>query len=234
MSISGKILPEEIPLAPPKELIKGMIQKRREINMNNIVGSCDILFLCFDSLRYDVALSEQQNGTTPVLNRYGVWEKRGAPGNFTYPSHHAMFAGFLPSPPEPVPMNKRNMLFFPQGTGLGRVSPPNAFSFRQPTFIEALSEKGYRTICIGGVSFFSGRGALGKVFPDMFEQSFWNPSFGCTVKESPDNQLKKAVSLLAEIGVDQRVMMYINFCAIHYPNYFYLNGEKRILSILMP
>ena len=69
-----------------------------DVDMNKIAGSHDILFICLDTLRYDVAAEEEAKGTTPVLNRYGPWEKCQAPGNFTYPSHHAMFAGFLPCP----------------------------------------------------------------------------------------------------------------------------------------
>ena len=66
--------------------------------MMQVVGASDILFVCLDTLRYDVAVQEEASGGTPVLNQYGLWQKRQAPGNFTYPSHHAMFAGFLPCP----------------------------------------------------------------------------------------------------------------------------------------
>ncbi len=42
--------------------------------------------LCFDTLRYDVSKEEEAAGRTPVLNSHGgEWEKRHAPGNFTYP-----------------------------------------------------------------------------------------------------------------------------------------------------
>ena len=44
-----------------------MVQK---INMNEIAGSHNILFVCIDSLRFDVAYEEQENGGTPVLNSY--------------------------------------------------------------------------------------------------------------------------------------------------------------------
>ncbi|MCL2388277.1 MAG: STM4013/SEN3800 family hydrolase [Defluviitaleaceae bacterium] len=225
MGILDKILPSEIPLPSVTELVRGVIENRHDLNMNEIVGTHDILFICLDCLRYDVALSEQENGGTPVLNQYGAWEKRGAAGNFTYPSHQAMFAGFLPTSLEPTPMNKKKMLFFQKGIGLGKVAPPRAFTFEEPTFIQGLEKVGYETICIGGVSFFSRRSALGSVFPDMFKQSFWYPSFGCTVKESPDNQITKAVSVLEQTS--GRVMMYVNFDAIHYPSHFYVKGAKK-------
>jgi hypothetical protein len=223
------ILPKEIPLPPLPVLVKEVLENRRDseyIDMNKVVGTHDILFICLDCLRFDIAFAEQENCSTPVLNSYGDWEKRGACGNFTYSSHHAMFAGFLPTSLDPTPMTKKKMLFFQKGIGLGKVAPPKAFVFEEPTFVQGLEKVGYETVCIGGVAFFSGRSALGKVFPAMFKQSYWNPSFGCMVKESPDNQIKKAVSVLEEIPHEKRVMMYINFDAIHYPNYFYLEGKR--------
>ena len=45
------------------------------LNMNEIVGQYDILFVCIDSLRYDVAVQEEERGGTPVLNQYGRWRK---------------------------------------------------------------------------------------------------------------------------------------------------------------
>ena len=69
-----------------------MEEKACSVDMTQVVGNCDILFVCLDTLRYDAAIAEEKSGGTPVLNGYGPWEKRQAPGNFTYPSHHAIFA----------------------------------------------------------------------------------------------------------------------------------------------
>ena len=202
------------------------IEEVDQIDMNEIVGTHDILFLCLDTLRYDVAFQEQENGGTPVLNRYGKWEKRSAPGNFTYPSHHAMFSGFLPSTLEPVPMVQQERLFFPKNIGLGKFSPPKSFSFEGPTFIEGLARVGYETICVGGVAFFDKRSDIGKVFPSMFKQSYWRPAFGCGVKESTEHQIDLAIKKLHQLEKNQRAFMYINISAIHYPNHFYSEGEK--------
>lgn len=89
----------------------------------------DILFICLDTLRYDVAIEEEKNEGTYNLNKYGKWEKRHAPGNFTYPSHHAMFAGFLPRPADPIELNKHTPLFFSKNIGLGKIPPKCSFSF---------------------------------------------------------------------------------------------------------
>lgn len=197
------------------------------VNMQEVVGHCDILFLCLDTLRYDVAKAEEEAGRTPVLSQYGPWEKRQAPGNFTYPSHHAMFAGFLPLPYESKTMMERELLFFPQSVGMGKQRPTGAYCYNAPTFVQALAEDGYTTICIGGVSFFDKRSALGSVFPAMFQYSYWQPAFGCQVKESASHQIDFALTRLSRVPEGQRVMMYINMDAIHYPNYFYLEGARQ-------
>ena len=64
------------------ELPSGKQDRKPDIDMNGIVGTHDILMLCFDTLRYDVSVAEEASGGTPVLNSYGSgWEKRHAPGN---------------------------------------------------------------------------------------------------------------------------------------------------------
>ncbi len=93
------------------------------VDMNQVVGTKDILFLCLDTLRYDAAAEEEAAGGTPVLNRYGPWEKCQAPGNFTWPSHHAMFAGFLPCRYDAKHVADRELLFFPRSIGLGNRVP---------------------------------------------------------------------------------------------------------------
>ncbi len=199
----------------------------KPFDMKEIVGTCHVLFVCIDSLRYDVAKAEQDRGTTPVLNRYGVWRKCQAPGNFTYPSHQAMFAGFLPVDVGVRDMKQREKLFFSEDIGMGRKAPKGAFSFQGATFVEGLGRAGYETYCIGGLSFFDKRTDIGKVMPSYFKHSYWNPSFGCKVKESAANQIDFAVRKMAEVPQNCLLMMYINISAIHYPNYFYIEGSTR-------
>ncbi len=202
-------------------------QVRRVMNMNNIVGAYNILFVCIDSLRYDVAEEEQNRGGTPVLNRYGRWRRCEAPGNFTYPSHQAMFAGFLPIDADIKNMKQREKLFFSEDIGMGRKAPEGAFCFRGATFVEGLEKEGYETFCIGGLSFFDQRTDIGKVMPSYFMHSFWNPSFGPKVRESAKSQIDLAVKKISGVPEEQLLMMYINISAIHYPNYFYVKGAKK-------
>lgn len=53
----------------PMRLFAGAAGDRQpSVDMNQVVGSSDILFVCLDTLRYDVAVEEEEAGTTPVLN----------------------------------------------------------------------------------------------------------------------------------------------------------------------
>ena len=66
------------------ELPAGEQTQNPDLDMNQVVGTHDILMLCFDTLRYDVSKEEEEAGRTPVLNSHGgEWEKRHAPGNFS-------------------------------------------------------------------------------------------------------------------------------------------------------
>lgn len=201
--------------------------KKTSVDMNRIVGSMDILWICLDTLRYDVAVQEEAAGTTPVLNRYGTWEKCQAPGNFTYPSHHAMFAGFLPCAYEIKNQADRELLFYPTAIGLRRKVPEGAYAFAGSTVMEGLAQDGYETWCVGGVSFFDKRSDIGKVFPGYFQKSYWNPSFACPVKESTKNQVDFILKKLDAAPLEPKIFLYLNVDAIHYPNYFYLEGEKH-------
>lgn len=196
-------------------------------DMNEIVGKKDILFLCLDTLRYDVALKAQKENLTPNLNKYGDWVKSVAPGNFTYPSHHAMFAGFLPAPVEARSIKDRELLFFPSKIGMGYKSPPMSFAFEGSNWIQGLEKVGYHTLCIGGVGFFDKRSPIGSVFPNMFKEAIFKPSFACPIKDSATNQIDATLKAINKQPKDKRVMAFINFSAIHYPNAHYVEGKKN-------
>ena len=192
-----------------------MDEKKCSVDMEQVVGKCDILFICLDTLRYDAAVAEEKGGGTPVLNRYGAWEKRQAPGNFTYPSHHAVFSGFLPSKDEARSIAEQEMLFFPRSMGMGKAIPKGAYGFDASNLVEGLHGDGYDTWCVGGVAFFDKRSAMGKVFPSFFEKSYWNPSFSCPVKESTGNQVDFILKQLEQNRDPRKIFLYLNVCAIH-------------------
>lgn len=210
----------------PFRLFGSKERRKPSVDMNQVVGSKDILFICLDTLRYDVAVQEEAAGTTPVLNRYGAWEKRQAPGNFTYPSHHAMFAGFLPCQYDAKNVIDRELLFFPKQIGMGKKVPEGAYGFSGSTIMEGLEKDGYDTWCVGGVAFFDKRSDLGKVFPGYFKKSYWNPSFACPVKDSTKNQVDFLLKKISAADRETPIFLYLNVDAIHYPNHFYLEGNS--------
>ncbi len=70
------------------------------------LGSCDLLMMTLDTLRYDVAVAALMENQSPSLAAQlpeGRWELRHSPGSFTYAAHQAFFAGFYRHRPAPVP-----------------------------------------------------------------------------------------------------------------------------------
>lgn len=182
-------------------------------NMNDLVGTADVLFMTLDTLRFDVASQALAEGITPSLAEHiGHWEKRHAPGNFTYASHHAMFAGFLPTPDSPGPHPRLFALRFEGSTSTNNKTAV----FDSPNIISGFAKAGYHTACIGGVGFFNKQNPLGCVLPSMFEESHWSPSLGVTCVDSPANQVDIAIRIAEECS--QRLFLFINASALHQPN----------------
>lgn len=193
--------------------------------MNQIVGTHDILFITLDTLRYDVAKNLLAQGRTPnlaaVLPENG-WEERHSPGNFTYAAHHAFFAGFLPTPVTP---GVHQRLFALQFEGSTTTSDRTCL-LNASNIVTGFAAKGYHTVCIGGVGFFNKLNPLGNVLPSMFAESYWSPELGVTNRNSTENQVALAQKILAQTPKNQRLFLFINISALHQPNYFYLPDAK--------
>ncbi|MCP3922439.1 MAG: sulfatase-like hydrolase/transferase [Desulfobacterales bacterium] len=197
-------------------------------NMNEIVGKNDILFITFDTLRYDVAINEMESGRTPNLKKLlpDSWEKRHSPGNFTYASHHAFFAGFLPTPVNPGIHDRLFAVSFPGSESIS----PNTCVFKTSSIVSGLAGEGYHTACVGGVGFFNKMSPLGSVFPDMFHESHWHRSYGVTDPDSTENQVKCALDIIEKrnhSNPEQKLFLFINISALHQPNCFYLDNAKK-------
>ncbi|WP_028581442.1 STM4013/SEN3800 family hydrolase [Desulfogranum japonicum] len=199
-----------------------------DVNMNRIVGKDDILFITFDTLRYDVATEEWLSGGTPNLRKMMPenWEKRHAPGNFTWASHHAFFGGFLPTPVVPGPHERYFAAAFPGSETTGT----NTYSFEAADIVTGLKKLGYHTACIGGVGFFNKKTPMTSVFPDLFTESHWEESTGVTDPDSTKNQIDIAVEIIrnqSEKRKGQPLFLFLNIAAIHQPNYMYAKGETK-------
>ena len=192
------------------------------MNMNALIPDCDIIFITLDALRYDVSqrlfLEQKLPNFSKWLPRTG-WEKRYTPASFTYPAHHAFFSGFLPTKID-EPITPR--LFAAEFKG-SESTNDNTFVFSEPNMIEGLANRGYKTVCIGGVGFFNKQTPIGNVLPAMFQHSEWSEQLGVTEKESANYQFKYAESYLRD---PQPLCLFINISAIHQPTHFYVEGKQ--------
>ncbi|MFE7134641.1 STM4013/SEN3800 family hydrolase [Streptomyces sp. NPDC057638] len=194
--------------------------------MNAVIGDHDLLFVTLDTLRYDVAAELAAAGRIPRLARHlpgGRWEKRHAPGSFTYASHQAMFAGFLPTPAIPGPHPR---LFAARFAG-SETTAPDTFVYDTPDLVSGLAGAGYHTVCVGGVGFFNRRGALGSVLPGLFEESHWEPEYGVASPTSFEEQVACAERVVAGLAPERRLFLFVNVSALHQPNWFHLPGATR-------
>lgn len=196
------------------------------VDMNKVVGTHDLLFVTLDTLRHDVAQELAEAGRIPDLARHlpgGVWERRHSPGSFTYASHQAMFAGFLPTPASPGPHPRLFAARFEGSESTAR----GTFVHDTPDLVSGLAAVGYRTVCIGGVGFFNKKGPLGSVLPGLFQESHWEPEFGVASPTSFEAQVACAEKVVAGLDPGQRLFLFVNVSALHQPNWFHLPGATR-------
>lgn len=107
--------------------------------------------------------------------------------------------------------------------GGSETTTPETFVFDEPTFPEALSKRGYHTICVGGTGFFNPASSLGQVLPGLFNESHWSKELGVSNRNSEINQVDKAIQRLEAIS--DLTFTFINIAAIHQPNCFYSELE---------
>lgn len=195
------------------------------IHAASLVGTHDVLFVTLDSLRYDVAADCLARGRTPNLAGLlpgGMWERRHTPGSFTYAAHHAFFAGFLPTPADPVRRGEAR-LFAARFAGSVTTGSRTAV-FDTPDIVTGFASRGYHTACIGGVGFFDGRTPLGRVLPGLFAESHWSPKLSPADPRSAEHQVALAVEIIARTPRSKRLFLFVNISAIHPPNHFYAPG----------
>jgi hypothetical protein len=191
-------------------------------DMNEIVGTYDLVLITLDTLRYDAAQSLFASGSLPNMARFlpaTGWELRHTPASFTYAAHQAFLAGFLPTPATPGPHPRPFAMAFPGS----ETTATTTCCFDSPDLVSGLAARGYHTLCIGGVGFFNKLTPLGRVLPGLFQESHWSPAFGVTNPDSTSHQVSLAGQRLQEIT--GRVFLLLNIAAIHQPNYHYLPGS---------
>jgi hypothetical protein len=193
------------------------------LNANERIGTHDVLLVTLDTLRYDVAQKALRQGRTPNLAAVlpgRRWERRHSPGSFTYATHQAFFAGFLPTPARP---GKHPRLFALRFAG-SETTTEQTCVFDAPDIVTGLASRGYHTVCIGGVGFFNKQSPLGQVLPGLFAESHWGPDLGVTDPHSTENQVALAQDVLGRLPRQKRVFLFVNISAIHQPNCMFVDG----------
>lgn len=193
------------------------------INARACVGGHDWLIVTLDTLRLDVAERALAAGRTPTLAAIlpgGDWEARHSPASFTYAAHHAFFAGFLPTPRGSGPHPR---LFASRFAGALSVDE-RTFEYDAADLPAGLRAAGYHSICIGGTGFFNKTTPVGRVLPELFDESWWSPALGVGDPTSTANQVALATVRLAALPAERRALVFINVSALHEPNRGYLPG----------
>lgn len=187
-------------------------------------GLRDILMVTFDALRFDVAEAALHDGRTPFLARLlpGGWEERHSPGNFTYAAHAALFAGFWPTPAAPGRHARPFALRFPGSRSIDL----ETLILEGDSIVAGLRQRGYQTVCIGGVGFFNKLTPLGTIFPALFDESHWQPEFSVAEVHSTRAQVRCACSRIVEARRDRPVFLFLNVSATHPPTHGYLPGAR--------
>jgi arylsulfatase A-like enzyme len=196
------------------------------INARAIIGTHDVLFVTFDSLRYDVAMAALERSLIPNMARVlpgGIWEERHSPGTFTLAAHTAFFAGFMPTPVAP---GKHERLFASEFQG-SITTGSSTFTYPEATWIEALANRGYHTFCIGGVGFFNLKGELGSRLPNLFEHRYWHEWMGVNHLQSTENQVRRVKQSLKELSSTERALVFINVSATHKPTRIFKPGANE-------
>lgn len=187
------------------------------------VDNPDLLMLTFDALRYDVAAAALAAGKTPLLASlvpHG-WERRHSPATFTYAAHAAFFAGFWPTPVDSGEADARPFALRFHGR---RALAPETAVLDGPDIVAGLKQRGYRTVCIGGVGFFNKLNPLGSVLPALFEESFWKPQFGVAEVHSTRAQVRQAAAIVTDSAPGRPLFLFINISATHPPTHIYSAG----------
>ena len=190
------------------ELPAGEQTQHPDLDMNQVVGTHDILMLCFDTLRYDVS-----KGGRRGRKNAGTEQSRRRMGKKDMRREISLTRLILPSLPD-FCLLRRNLIRYVAVSGC--FSPcklvQDVFRLREvirlqeATFVQSLANVGYETICIGGVNFFSKRNELGRVFPGYFTKSYWLPTFGCTAPDSTEKQIDFALKKLENYPEDKRIL----------------------------
>jgi hypothetical protein len=93
--------------------------------------------------------------------------------------------------------------------------------------VDGLRKRGFQTICIGGVGFFSKTTPIGSVFPSLFDESYWQPEFAVSEVHSTRAQIEQSVDCVLRQSASRPLFLFINISATHPPTFGYLKSAVR-------
>jgi membrane-anchored protein YejM (alkaline phosphatase superfamily) len=174
-----------------------------------MVTPTSFLIITLDSCRYDTF----ETTLTPHLSQVGPLHRAMAPGNFTLPSHAAIFAGYTPGVAdslEPIVNPRRGRLF--RLAGVDRRRADRDFVVLEGhNFIDGLNRLGYRTLGTGAVRWFDPGTRAGKELTRDFD-AFFYPGDSYSMRRQLtwiDKQLQTTR--------DQPVLVFLNIGETHAP-----------------
>ncbi len=174
-----------------------------------MVTPTSFLIITLDSCRYDTF---QSTGPTHLSN-IGPLHRAMAQGNFTLPSHTALFAGFTPGVAEslePIVNPRRGKLFRLAGTDR-RTRDEDFLVLEGRNIVDGFRRIGHRTLGTGAVRWFDPATASGKHMVQDFD-SFYYPGDSHSLRR----QLTWIQEQLEKVG-DTPVLVFLNVGETHVP-----------------
>ncbi|MFD6949472.1 hypothetical protein A6A08_05050 [Nocardiopsis sp. TSRI0078] len=180
-----------------------------------------VVLVTLDSCRYDVAASAH----TPNLAKLGPLLRAESPGTYTLPAHAALFNGFLPRPVSGALTLDGNTVDAVWRSAAARPSKRHAaIPFDGPTLMAHYSEKDYRVVGAGGVTFFDSSdpaNGLPKLFSEFhyFGRSSRAPATPeARVAERGEDLPLAHTRTLADLCLEaERFFLFVNCSSTHIP-----------------
>jgi hypothetical protein len=189
----------------------------------------DFLFITLDSLRYDAACLALAEGQTPHLaGLVKEWECRQAAATYTLPSHVSMFAGMMPRPlKRDDAAVKTEARLFALSTSWQRYKGRNIRYFfdNAANVPKGFESKGYHTIGVGGVGWFSTEVKASSFWQGNYFQHFlYKSSYGEENPRAFAEQITDLEAKVKELG-GGRKFVFVNVSSTHRP---YTNGDGTL------
>jgi len=170
-----------------------------------------VLFITLDSCRYDTFI----NAGIPHIRAVGPIWRAMAPGNFTYPSHAAMFMGFTPGDaqsPESFVNPMVGKIFKMRGGGFSGTGK-HRFILEGENIVNGFKIRDYYCIGTGALLWFDPARPTGKILTRDFHDFYFSGNV-CFLEK----QLKWMSKKMKEN--DKPVFLFLNIGETHFPYYF--------------